>query len=234
MSRQGGPLLTHRVPPKVLSLSEKAYQLTKKMIFSAEILPREPITELGLTAALKMSRTPVREALKQLRNEGLLVSFAKKGYALNIPSIREVKDLYEIRILLESGAARLAAPKTDLKVLQRFKRQFLSYKTTLNASQENNRNGRDSLSDYGSGDLGRAFHFFIIESTGNKKLKKAIEKIYEQIAISRIFAYSPRRKEATEEHLKIVDALIHRNPRRSQFYMEKHLRNGFEVLTEIL
>ena len=213
-----------------ISLSEKAYVLIKRMIFSGKILPREPITELRLTALFGMSRTPVREALKQLRNEGILISLGKRGYCLNVPSITETKNLYEVRILLESGAARLAAAKIDLDRLEGFRKQFLSHQNTLNSGQEEYRNGED----YPSSDLGRAFHFFIIESTGNTKLRELIEKIYDQLAVSRIFAYNPRRKEATDEHLKLVDALMQRDAQESHAYMEEHLRRGFEILTGIL
>ncbi len=213
-----------------MSLSEKAYLSIKRMIFGARFLPREPITELRLTALFEMSRTPVREALKQLRNEGILISFGKKGYSLNVPSITETKDLYEVRILLESGAARLAAAKIDVSRLEDFRKQFLSHKNSLNSGQEEYRNGEA----YPSGDLGRAFHFFIIESTGNTKLRELMEKIYDQLAVSRIFAYNPRRKEATDEHLKLVDALMQRDAQKSHTYMEEHLRSGFEILTGIL
>jgi DNA-binding GntR family transcriptional regulator len=167
-----------------------------------------------------MSRTPVREALKRLENEGILISYGKRGTFINIPTLKEIKDIYEVRMLLEPGAARLASKKVNLDELNRFKKLFKDF-----------REGK------GRGDfvkLGEAFHFFIIDSTENKVLREILNNIYAKLEISRVFSYGVRRKEAVEEHLEILGALQDGDEERSQRCMENHLKNAFKALTSIL
>jgi DNA-binding GntR family transcriptional regulator len=171
-----------------------------------------------------MSRTPVREALKRLKNEAIFISSDKKGYFLNVPTIKEMKDLYEVRTILEVGAIKLAALRVDLIKLENFEKLFLEFK---NASS----NGKEKEFDFV--DLGRDFHFFIIESTENKEIKELIKGIYDRLEISRIYSYDKRRKEAIDEHLNIVYALKARDQRQCQACMEEHLKNAFETLTKI-
>lgn len=68
--------------------------------------------------------------------------------------------------------------------------------------------------------LSREFHFFIIDSTENKKLKELIKKIYDQLKITRTFTYDKRREEAIDEHLKIIKSLKERDGGKSLIYME--------------
>jgi DNA-binding GntR family transcriptional regulator len=91
------------------SFSNKAYSLLKENILSLKFSPEEPLSESKLSALLGMSRTPVREALKRLKTEGFINSFDKKGHFINIPTINQVKNIYEIRAILEGGASKLAA-----------------------------------------------------------------------------------------------------------------------------
>lgn len=206
--------------------SDKAYLLIKKKILDFEISQREPISESKLAFTIGISRTPVREALKKLKAEGLLISSDKKGCFLNIPTLKEIKELYEIRLLLEGGATKLAAPKIDLAYLENFEKQFIAYKQKLDESSEDK--------DYGYVGLGKKFHFFIIESTQNDSLKEMLQNIYDKLEISRIFSYSRRGSEAIDEHLRIVEALREGDGEKSQRYMEEHLKNAYNTLIKIL
>ena len=84
--------------------SEKAYFEIKNYVLELKSSPNEPLSELKLAAQLGMSRTPVREALKRLENEGLLVSYGKRGTFINIPTKEEIKDILQVRIFLETAA----------------------------------------------------------------------------------------------------------------------------------
>ena len=89
----------------------------------------------------------------------------------------------------------------------------------------------------GEGDfvkLGREFHFFIIESTGNDVLREILNNIYTKLEIIRLFSYSFRRSEAIEEHMEIVRALQERDEELSSVSMQNHLKNAFRTITNIL
>jgi DNA-binding GntR family transcriptional regulator len=180
----------------------------------------QPLSELNLASLLGMSRTPVRQALKKLESEGVLVSHGKRGSFINIPTLKEIKDIYEVRMLLEPGAAKMAAKYVNKDELNRFNKLFEGF-----------RNGK------GKGDfvkLGETFHFFIIESTGNKVLKEILNNIYAKLEISRVFSYGARRTEAVEEHLEIVRALEKGDEELCYRCMQTHLKNAFMALTTLL
>lgn len=196
---------------------DEAYWFIRERILS-NVRSQESLSELNLASALGMSRTPVREALKRLENEGILVSYGKRGTFVNVPTLQEIKDIYEVRMLLEAGAAKLAAKNIDKNELRNFKKLFESFQ-----------NGK------GKGDfvkLGGDFHFFIIDSMKNRQLKEILMNIYAKLEISRISSYVVRRMEAVEEHLAIVRALESGDEDLCYSSMQTHLRNAFAALTK--
>lgn len=205
--------------------SEKAYNIIKKMILDFKINPAQPLSELSLAKNIGFSRTPVREALNRLTTEGLLASYNKRGYFLNIPTMKGIKDLYETRMILEGGAAKVAANRIDLQKLQFYKKQFNLYKDL---------NKVDRKTDYSFVKLGEKFHFFIIESTGNEKLKETINNIYAQIHLGRMVSYSKRRNISLSEHMEILMALEKQDEERSRKLMEEHIWNAFIELAGFL
>jgi len=200
--------------------SEKAYIEIRNHILKFKIDPSEPLSEVKLASLLGMSRTPIREALGRLESEGIIITYGKRGSFVNIPTLNEIRDIFEVRMFLEAAAAKLAAKEIDLRRLEEFEDLFKTF-----------REGK------GRGDfvaLGREFHFFLIESSGNKVLKDILDNIYTKLDIIRLFSYSFRRKEAVEEHLKIVQALRKRDEELSYVAMQNHLKNAFNTLTNIL
>ena len=200
--------------------SEKAYMEIRSHILEFETDPSEPLSEVKLASLLGMSRTPIREALRKLESEGIIVTYGTRGSFINIPTLREIKDIFEVRMFLEAAAAKLAAKEIDLSHLEDFEEQLVAF-----------RQGKKK-GDFV--DLGRKFHFFIIESSGNKVLKDILDNIYTKLDIIRLFSYSFRRKEAVEEHLKIVRALRKKDGELSYAAMHNHLKNAFNTLTNVL
>jgi DNA-binding GntR family transcriptional regulator len=225
---------------RVNLFSDQAYSSIKEMILNLKIQPDDRLTELKLAPLLEMSRTPVREALKRLEIEGLITSYGKSGYLLNIPTFRVINNLYEVRTILEGGAAKLAVKNIDLTKVSYYEERFESIKNQLNHESEGgkdkrqqSRNPKNLDKGYDVVKLGREFHFFIIENSENEELIALIKRIYDQISISRIFSFQRRRVEALDEHLKIVKALQERNGEASQRLVEEHLKNAFETVTKI-
>ena len=92
-----------------LSLAEQAYRQLRDRLIMLEIRPGDPINDGALAAELGVGRTPVREALKRLESDHLVVSYPRRGTFATIVDITELADVSEIRELLEPHAARRAA-----------------------------------------------------------------------------------------------------------------------------
>ncbi len=95
-------------PSSSLLLRDIAYERIKDAIRTAEVHPGQPLTETGLSKTLGISRTPVREALQMLSQEGLVQIIPGRAVTVAAPSINEVMDAIHIRYLLEPEVARLA------------------------------------------------------------------------------------------------------------------------------
>lgn len=216
-------------PTTKKNLSDRAYASLKNMLLSLEYFQRAPLSEVKLASTLKMSRTPIREALKMLKTEGLITCYGNKGYVPNIPTIKEIKDIYEVRMMLEGGAVKSAAENIDVSRLEHFEKQFISMKEGLNQTNPDLGHGEDDLAR-----LGEEFHLFLIESSNNEKLAELLTNINSRLKISRMFSYQRRRKEAVEEHLEIISALKEGDGEKSRACMEEHLRSAFRMLTKII
>src|SRR5947208_6178972 len=93
------------------SLADRAYHAIREMIVSLELPPGAVIDERGLTERLGIGRTPTREALRRLAQERLVEVYPRRGMFVTSVEIRDLASLAEVRSLLESHAARLAAER---------------------------------------------------------------------------------------------------------------------------
>lgn len=110
MPRKG---LLHPVE-RSASLAERAYELLREHLHSGRVRSGEPLRELGLAAELGVSRTPVREALARLASEGL-VEVNGRSFVAPALSRNDLQDIYELRLLLETEAARQVARRPDIE-----------------------------------------------------------------------------------------------------------------------
>ncbi|MFQ3545904.1 GntR family transcriptional regulator [Halobacillus rhizosphaerae] len=107
---------------------EMAYEKLKRAIMLKRLIPGQRVTEEWVSKELKMSRTPIRSAFKRLENENLIELVPNKGAVVHNPSNKELEDVFNLRIVLESYAAKLAIPKLterDLVVLNELMEQEL-------------------------------------------------------------------------------------------------------------
>src|SRR5436190_5321759 len=112
-------------PPRPRAyLADTVYGALRQAILDREFDPGEPLTEHGLCARFRVSRTPVREALAKLERDHLVRVVPKKGAFVRTLSSDEIRDLYEVREALEALAVRLAAPGLDRGDLAGFETRF--------------------------------------------------------------------------------------------------------------
>src|SRR3970040_2203668 len=101
----------------VVTDADKAYKQIKEKIVTIEMKPGAVIREVELMADLKLGRTPIREALKRLQSENLVIATPRRGMFVSDVAITDLTQIYEIRVELEALCARLAAERINPKQL---------------------------------------------------------------------------------------------------------------------
>src|SRR5690348_17311473 len=169
MSRKSAPALSSG------SLRERAYNHIQRAIASGELLPDTVISEVVLSKQLKMSRTPVREAINQLVAEGLLEQTPNRGTLVVRLKRQDVIDLYELREALEVYAARKAAQLTlrpaDLERWEQFSNEILKLRDEMRQSGQSVLN-RDQMRRFIASDL--SFHNMLMHMAVNARILKVL------------------------------------------------------------
>ena len=185
------------------------YQKIRNDIISGEITQDEKLTEAKLAEKYQVSRTPVREAIKQLEME----YFIKDAHVF-IPTSEEYRDIFEMRILLETHALRKACivyTEADLEELKRY--------TEVDIEQE------DEATIIKTNDL---FHQKIMKATHNPFIIDTYQKLSSYIYLYSKTVINKRRPGLIEEHRAIVDALFERQHERAIQLLEDHLTKDLE------
>lgn len=173
-----------------------AYEMLKEAILQGHLLPGEQLVEAALAEWCKVSRTPIREALTRLEQDGL-VDRSDRGMVVRERSIEEVLDIYEVRVDLEAMAGRVAAERRtmhDLLLLRSMLRKCESVSTSEPQAMV---------------DVNRQFHRAVWRSSHNESLIDLLERLDLHLARypETTLAYPGRWESAKREHTKIVDAI---------------------------
>jgi DNA-binding GntR family transcriptional regulator len=112
------PLPKSTAPLARVCLSDAAYARLRDWILDGTLAPGEPLRDEALAEALGMSRTPIREALRRLEEDGLAVSTATRRTHVSLVTVKQAREVYPIMATLEGFAVRLAAPAMDAEALE--------------------------------------------------------------------------------------------------------------------
>ena len=202
------------------------YENLKSRIIKNLVNPGEPLNEGVLSKELKISKTPIREALQQLEKEGFIESIPAKGAFVSMISIQDIREIFEIREVLECEVIRRAALKAGPERVGAIREKFVS-------SESDNK--KASAGHFKSGD---EVHAFIFETFGNNRLKEIYKRLQDHIVRTRIhfFNQSPsgRSEESFKEHLEILDALKAQDPVRAENAVRDHLRNSLDYIRKMM
>ncbi len=181
------------------SQGEVAYTALRRRIIQCELEPGERITEAQLAAETGVGKTPVREALTRLVQEGLVRSMPGHGYEVTPITLGDVQDLFNFRIIVEPAAAQLAAGHVSATDLRRLDELCAARFSTLEKVSESQYLQANYL-----------FHTTIADASGNRRLAEAVRRALEES--ERLFHLSNvlknRSQEVAHEHKDLVDALI--------------------------
>ena len=203
---------------------DKVYSILSKAIFRGDLKPGQRLVESKLAKLMKVSRTPVREAIIELIQKGLAVPSPPKGVKVApLPTTKELNKFYDISSVLRGLAARKAAcniTPQEIKHLQEI----------ITESEQSLREG--SLEEIFK--LNKKFHQTIEKSCNNKELIFLLDNVYERSRerFSEILSRKKRQKESIEEHKIILEAIIKKDEELAEQLMKKHIENGKEDLLQ--
>ena len=206
-------------------LHERAARKLRLLIVRGDLAPGEQLLEVGLSEALGISRTPLREALKQLAAEGL-VELQLNRSAVVAPLRRdELAELFEAVSGIERCAAELAAVRMTAQDFERLE--------ALQMRIERH-HGRGELRDYF--EANQQIHSAIVGFARNGVLKASHDALLARAERARFFALSAdgRWDESVREHRQILDALKARNAERAGKLLAQHVRRTGEIVADTL
>lgn len=219
----GGMFMTREnplFPAKSLDLRQIVYEKIKEAIVEGIIKPGEKLSEVELANSMAVSRTPVREAIRQLAKTGLVTLTPRKGAFVTVPTLEDASALYELRANLEMFAVTLVAVSPPVEDLKRFKDIF--------RSMDNDTPPGDYLVQ------DRNFHNFLYQASGNKFLSGVLLDILDMINLYRPYSVSEHNyiKALSEGHIAVIEALLAKDGERAKREMKEHIdmtRTGVEA-----
>jgi GntR family transcriptional regulator, rspAB operon transcriptional repressor len=208
------------------NLSGQVYGQIKTLILCNEILPGEKLHHRELSERLGVSRTPVREALTRLVQEGYVSFLPNRGFTCKEIRLQEADELYQLREALEAFAVEKAVENLTAAAFTQ-----LSAKINLYGKDVQKRFTRDRLV------YDQDVHLEIARLSGNETLTKALAQVFERIILKRRTdgLYDPARGiTAHQEHLKLLQAMKKRNTQDAVKIVRAHIRAGKDnVLSDL-
>jgi DNA-binding GntR family transcriptional regulator len=183
---------------KVLGLADEIVSTLRRRIVGWQYPPLYRLTEELLCSEFKVSRSPAREALRILENDGLLTRQSNRGFVVKQLDQREVEELYELRFALELYAIQLVAErKLGAQTITALSKTWQAVKATPNRDVEK------------LARLDVIFHETIAGLLGNKTLDQKLKEINERLFAFRLidFGKPDRVSTSCDEHLKVLDCL---------------------------
>lgn len=202
----------------VENLSARVYNQIKDLILCNEILPGQKLHHQQLSERLGVSRTPVREALTRLVQEGYVSFLPNRGFTCKEIRMQEAEELYEIREALEAFAVEKAIANLTDGALARLRAKMNSYGRDVQ-----NRFTRERLV------YDQDVHLAIAELAGNETLNNLLHHVFERIVLKRRTdgLYDPARGvTAHEEHLRLLEAMERRDSIRAVAILRGHIQAG--------
>lgn len=205
-------------PLQYSSKSDIVCALLRELIISGELTPSEPLRQRDLAARFGVSQTPVREALRRLESEGLVVSDPHRGATVAQSRSGVVEDNAQIRAALEPLGARLAARAVTEEHLERLR--------SLNAQMR-----RMPAGDERYATLNREFHFIVYEAAASPMLLSIMRLVWQAMPDGPKVTRS--RRESIRQHDELVDALASGDAERAAEVTQRHILGATHLRTEI-
>jgi len=211
-------------------LKSEIYNHIRNRILNAVYTPGVRISDKRLAEELGTSRTPVREALIRLVDQGLVQAEHNRGFIVREFTLPEVRDLYIVREALELLAISLTTDRMNRQKIQTIKDLLDQYPELIESG---------SLEAFTRAD--EKFHLLIAQFSGNAFLVKQLNMIHDQLAILRrsthMLLFVPRHQyvEGTyREHQTIFELLVHGKITQAKLAMSEHIQGSLNAISEVM
>lgn len=199
-----------------LPLRDLVFITLREAILQGKLEPGERLMEIALANQLGVSRTPIREAIRKLEIEGLVINAPRRGAVVAEITIKDLRDVLEVRRNLENLAVKLACEKANEQDIRELKELHRSFISTLK---------NEDLTEVAQADV--KFHDKIYEITDNKRLIQILSNLREQMYRYR-FEYIKdeiHRRVLVDEHAMIIEGIENKDVDKAKKYMEIHIIN---------
>lgn len=206
-------------------LRELVFESIREAIIGGQLPPGERLMEIQLAEEMGVSRTPVREAIRKLELEGLVVMIPRKGAYVSGLSMKDISDVFEIRSALEGLAAELASERATEEELENMERHLVRIAEGIEKG--------DITSVV---EVDTDFHGMLYTASRNQWLGQIINNLREQIQRFRqtSLSYPGRMRVALEEHRRIVEAISSRDPELARKLAAEHIENAENSLMDAI
>jgi GntR family transcriptional regulator, rspAB operon transcriptional repressor len=206
------------------TLSQKVFESLKVNILNFTYLPGLRLSDDEIATELRVSRTPVREALNRLSELGLVEAKSMRGFRVKSFSEKEIEDLYILRATLECLAVKLTIGRMNPEIEKQLKVSLADYPHIIK-----------------SGDLWRfnladtKFHDMIAQLSGNTAVCEMLRNLYDKIQVIRRFDHlrAGSLERTYQEHLQILESMVKRDVKKSEKSMSKHILYSMKIILKI-
>ena len=204
-----------------LPLRDLVFNVLRMAILKGELQPGERLMEIQLAEKLGVSRTPIREAIRKLELEGLVLMIPRRGAEVAAISEKRLKDVLEVRKNLEGLAVRLACARAKEGMAK-----------TLEEAEQAFRESIKSEDLIAMAEADEKFHFLIYDAADNEKLQQILTNLKENMYQFRLeyLKNKEARERLIEEHKAIVEAIKTNDPDAAVKVMDKHIDNQEKVV----
>ena len=202
---------------KRITLSRQAYEVISGKIISGRLEAGTRLTEEGLCREFQISRTPVRDALLRLFQEGLVEPLPARGYRVKSFTEESVKALFECRALLECEALRQGFKQISRRKLQKIRDRLIQ-------NEENESGRRHELLHTDA-----ALHQLIAESCPNSYIQEILYRLFRQCDAFRQYRTLSGKEDIdglTQERLEIVNAILDEQSQKAEKLLRSHILRG--------
>jgi DNA-binding GntR family transcriptional regulator len=208
----------------IRTLSDRLVDVVRDFILSGTIAPDVAIRQDALAAELRVSKIPLREALARLEQDGLVVSYANRGFFVRPMSPEEAEEIYALRIKLEPDAAAFACLKADDDDRERARQALAQFDVDAAAQKPT------------VGGLNRAFHLALVRPGGQRVTTNIVARLHvlADRYVRKHLEPKGRFLNAEAEHHEMLDAWIKRRDARVRKLITQHLEHTLADLRTAL